>query len=241
VDYGGFRGLTQCAPGAFETDMAKFISTIAGAALIAAGAALAFFSAGGLTPLAVFLISSGAGMLLSGIGTLLSKGPLTGVGSSQRNPIAPWNAVYGRAKVGGTIIYIGEFDELNKYLDLVIVLACHPCKSVDALLFDGQRIRLDGNGCSFHTDQQTVSIDSITRDNGVVTVVLSGAVTDLQDGDTLIVKNVTSDPSLNGKFPVIVLSSTSLRYICGGSSGSGSGGNDMAGLPRQGTYGGRAR
>src|ERR1700722_1383439 len=130
--------------------MAKFISTIAGAAMIGTGLFLEFVTFGASTPLTMFLISAGTGMVIFGIGTMLAKGPLSGISTATRNPIAPWNVIYGRAKVGGTLVYFGSFDDADKYLDLVIVLACHPCQSVDALLFDGRRIQIDpASGSSF--------------------------------------------------------------------------------------------
>src|SRR5580658_10482767 len=148
--------------------MAKFVSTIAGVALVGAGLFLEFVTIGASTPLTAFLISAGIGMVMSGIGTLLSQGPLTGTSSASRNPVAPWNVVYGRAKVGGVLVYFGQFGDNNKYLDMVFVLACHVCKSVDSLLFDGQRIQMStndegagtfvGSGDSFTPLQQTLSI-----------------------------------------------------------------------------------
>lgn len=199
--------------------MSKFIGIAIGAAEIATGALLEIFTFGASTPLTMFLISSGAGMLISGIGTLLS-GTVHGTSTGTRNPIAPWNVVYGRAKVGGTLVYFNEFGDNNKYLDMVFVLACHPSKSFDALLLDGQRIRLDSNGCSFTPTQQTVSIVSISRTNDVVTVQTASAITDLQTADSIQIKNVSgsldSDKTFNGIFPVTVIDATHFSYINGG-------------------------
>lgn len=200
------------------------VETIAGAIQIAVGAVLEFIPGG--QAIGTMLIISGAGMVLSGVGTMLSKGPLTGTGSATRNPVGPWNILYGRGKVGGTIVYLSEFDDDNKYLDMVCVLASHACQSVDALLFDGQRIRLDANGCSFSppSDQTGPNITSITRSNGIVTVDFASAITDLETGDFLIIKNVTGDLTFNGKYPVTVITSTSVSYVCGGADGTGTGG-----------------
>jgi hypothetical protein len=202
--------------------MSKFVGVIIGGLEIAVGIVSEILLPG--NPLGIYLIASGVGMVLSGIGTLLSQGPLTGTATLSRNPIAPWNVVYGRQKVGGILVHISEHDDSNKYLDLVVVLACHACKSVDALLFDGQRVRLDSNGCSFEPTQQTVSFASVTRVNDVVTAVVASAITDLQTGDSLIMQNV-SDHTFNGRYAVTVISPTSFSYICGGTattvSGSG--------------------
>jgi hypothetical protein len=171
------------------------------------------------------LIMAGIGTLLTGIGTLLSKGPLTGTSLLSRNPTAPWNVVYGRAKVGGVLVHISEHDDSNKYLDLVIMLACHACKNVDALLFDGQRVRLDNNGCSFEPTQQAVGFVSLTRTNDVVTAVLTAGITDLQTGDTLQIENVW-DGTFNGRFAVTVIDSVTFSYLCGGAATTISGSGD---------------
>lgn len=200
--------------------MPKWVGAIVGAAEIGIGAALEVFTFGASTPLTALLISSGAGMLISGIGTLLSQGPVKGTSTASRNPLAPWNVVYGRSKLGGTLVFLNEFGDNNKYLDMVFVLACHACQSFDALLLDGQRVRLDQNGCSFTPTQQTVNIVSISRTNDVVTVQTDGAITDLQVGDSLQIKNVSgtldSDKSFNGIFPVTPVDATHFTYINGG-------------------------
>jgi hypothetical protein len=198
--------------------MSKWTGVILGGLEIVAGVLLIATPAGG------YLIAAGVGTVLAGIGTLLSQGPLTGTSTLSRNPVAPWNVVYGRQKVGGILVHISEFDDSNKYLDLVSVLACHASAGNVVLLFDGQRVRLDGNGCSFEPTQQTISFISVTRSNGVVTAVLSSPITDLQTDDTLQIQNV-SDHTFNGKYPVTVVDSVTFTYICGGSattvSGSG--------------------
>jgi hypothetical protein len=77
------------------------IDTIIGGLEVAAGILLEVIS-GGLNPAGYFLIAAGAGMILTGIGTLLSGNAL-GVVQASRNPIEPWRIIYGRSRVGGTI------------------------------------------------------------------------------------------------------------------------------------------
>jgi hypothetical protein len=202
--------------------------------MVGAGLFLEFVTLGASTPLTVFLISAGIGMVISGIGTLLSKGPLAGTSTASRNPIAPWVVVYGRAKVAGTLVYFSEFGDNNKYLDMVFALACHPCQSFDALLFDGQRIQISTNkgsfngvsGDSFSPVQQNLPISHISRANNVVTVVLLQDIPLLQAGDNVIIQNVSGDYTLNGRFPVEQIisqvyapgtpGSVTFTYLCGG-------------------------
>ncbi len=203
--------------------MSKFVGVIIGAAEITVGVILEFVP--GMQGLGTFLIIAGAGQLIGGVGTLLSQ-PQGGLAVATRNPVAPWNVIYGKTKIGGTIIYFNESGDNDKYLDIVSVLACHPCDAVEAVLFDNQRLQIDpATGCSFSPVQQTVSISSITRSNGVVTVVLPADIPLLEDGDQLQIKNVTTDKTLNGIYTVTVVSQThgspgtiTFSYICGGAN-----------------------
>ena len=76
-------------------------------------------------PLRGYLISAGIGTVLSGLGTMLSKGPVNGFATTMRNPTAAWRYVYDKTRVGGTIVYMHMWGGNDKMLDLVIVLACH--------------------------------------------------------------------------------------------------------------------
>ena len=197
--------------------MSKWVKIVVGAVLIVG----TILTGGALAPaLAGFLISAGTGLVLSGIGTLLSKGPMQGISTATRNPIAPWNVLYGRGKLGGTIVYINQWGNNNAWIDLVIVLNCHKSKSVDALQFDGQRIALDGNGCSYSPTQISRGISSIVRASDVVTVHLSSPISNLQTGDSVRVRDVTGDLTLNGRFPIQIVNSTTFTYICGGAAAS---------------------
>lgn len=206
------------------------VETIAGAALIIGGIAVAIFVPGGFV-IAEAMITAGAGLVLTGVGTMLTKGPLVGVQTATRNPIAPWNIVYGRKRVGGTVLFINSFGDNDKYLDMVIVLAAHPCKSVDALLLDQQQIQIGSihttangwAGTTFTPLQQDPPITSIQRVGSVVTVHLSQDIPLLKDGDQLIIQNVHPvNANLNGRFAVTVIShgGTNLifSYVSGGTA-----------------------
>src|SRR5437879_6154925 len=74
--------------------MSKFVGVIIGGLEIAVGIASEILLPG--NPLGIYLIASGVGMVLTGIGTLLSQGQLTGTATLSPNPIAPWHVVDGR-------------------------------------------------------------------------------------------------------------------------------------------------
>jgi hypothetical protein len=199
--------------------MPKAIPFIIGGLEIAGGIALEVIS-GGANPYGWYLISGGAGTVLGGVGSLLSQ-PQTGLAAASRNPSQPWNVVYGQVKIGGTIVFVNSHGDSDKYLDLVFVLAAHPCQSVDALLFDNQRVLIDPvTKCSYTPTQRTINIASIVRTQGMVTVTLSGSSGDLQSGDQVDIVNVSgttsNDRSLNGRYYVSVTDPTHFTYLSGG-------------------------
>ena len=201
--------------------MGKFVGVIVGGLEIAVGAVLIATGVG--APIGAFLINAGIGTLISGIGTLLSKGPLTGSVTSEKNPIAPWQICYGQNCVGGTPVYINSWGDNDKYLDMVIVLAAHSCQDIYALRFDGQRIQIDttavpdgvgpsvfpaiNGGTSFTPVQQTIPCGgSISRYNNVVTVYLAQNIPLLVVGDYIIISGVNDllghASDVNGKWQV---------------------------------------
>jgi hypothetical protein len=214
--------------------MSSFIGIIVGAVEIVAGIVtevLVGWTGFGAV-LGGLLISAGAGMILSGLGTLISGSSQSqqgsGVAFASRNPIKSWDIQYGHGVVGGNVVYLNEFGDSNKYLDMVIVLTAHQCQSVDRLLFDKQFVQLNSNGDSFSPVQQTVNIQHIVRQNGVVTVTLGADIPLLQVGDRIAIQNVTGDHTLNGTYPVSEIvsqvyvlgtpGSLVFRYICGGAT-----------------------
>ena len=99
-------------------------AALIGASVLLPGVGLAI-SASMLSSMTGILASAGAGMVLSGVGTLLSQ-KANGIATTSRNPIAPWQVIYGRSKVGGTVVYQEEVASNNRILLLVICFACHP-------------------------------------------------------------------------------------------------------------------
>jgi hypothetical protein len=183
---------------------------LVGAALVAG----TIFTGGALSPaLASFLISAGSGVALSGIGSLIAGlGAATGTGTMTRNPVKPWDVVYGRCRVPGTTVYLNEWGDNNKCLDIVAVLACHPCQDVSAILFNGRMVQIDttavpsgvpastwpaiNGGTSFSPLQETQNISIIARSNNVVTVQTKNFLL-LIAGEYVII-SVTTDPTMNG-------------------------------------------
>ena len=81
--------------------MANLFKEILGGVEIAAGAVSEILSPGNMQ--GIELIAAGTATLVSGV---TQRKPLTGTdGAVNKNPIAPWKIVYGRAGTGGHIEY----------------------------------------------------------------------------------------------------------------------------------------
>src|ERR1700722_15563839 len=202
--------------------------TIAGGAALAGGIVGEVVSGGASTPflielakLAPLLISAGAGLTLSGIGTLIYSGHPNGLATAERNAIAPWRICYGRCRVGGTWIYSNEWGTNFQMFDMVFALCSHPIQSFDMLLFDQSHVAIDTTavppsgyapgstigGTSYTPVQQTVQLNSgvggsVVRSNDVVTVTCPANIPSLVPGDRITLQNVTGDTTLNGTFQV---------------------------------------
>jgi hypothetical protein len=225
--------------------MAGILKLIEGAAEVAAGIAIDIF-APGAAEFGDALIGVGVGTMISGVGSLIQGDPVKGFGTTMRNPIAPWRCCYGRQRTGGTLVYMHQWGNNKQVLDMVIVLAAHPCESVDELLFDQQRVQIDtsaipnsagagytipapeaGSGTSFSPLQQTnVPISSISRAANVVTVVLSHDIPYLTEGDQIGITNangggILDTYALTGVFQVAEIISRvggvlTFTYLSGG-------------------------
>lgn len=134
--------------------MPPIIPIIVGAGLLGAGAAGLSIFVGALTigPSVLFLL--GANLVLGGISQSLSPNPgrenfnqaATGMMITSRQPIAPWQVIYGRRRVGGVITFLDVTGTDNEFLHTVITLACHEVDAIEKMYFDGVEIPLDGSG-----------------------------------------------------------------------------------------------
>lgn len=227
--------------------MSKVVEQLAiGAALVGAAVFIpgGFLAAGsllsGVGGLASILASAGAGMVMSGVGTLLSQ-KATGVHTTSRNPIMPWQVVYGRKKVGGTIVYQEEVADNNRILLLVIAVACHPCQEIEQVWLNNKAIQLqlnpqfgddsnpNGFWQSFDPPQGNWQIETISRTNDVVSVTFTQNPNSLFsgfNGQTLRIENsrdAAGGDSFDGYFPVVQTGNNSFTYTCGGPQGAGTG------------------
>lgn len=117
---------------------------IAGIAIVAAVIVTAIFVPV-LTPFLTSALSAaasiGASLIIGGIAQLLTHVP--GNQIAIRQPAMPWIIVYGRSRVGGSIVYM-SLDSNRQFLNMVIVHAAHPCKAINGYWIDGCLIYFAG-------------------------------------------------------------------------------------------------
>jgi hypothetical protein len=59
---------------------------------------------------------------------------------TNRNPIASRKLVYGKSRVGGTIVFMESTGDTNEYMHLVITLATHELTAVDEVYFGDEKV-----------------------------------------------------------------------------------------------------
>jgi hypothetical protein len=102
----------------------------------------------GSTALGAFALNLGGSLLLSAASSALMRGRETGAAPIQgrmvsvREPVASRRMIYGRARVGGTIVYMStkttSSDRANNELYLVVALSGHRVKSIGAVYLNGE-------------------------------------------------------------------------------------------------------
>jgi hypothetical protein len=208
-----------------------------GAALVG----VSFFVPGGFllagTALSTLLATAGAGMVLSGIGTLLTQ-KANGIATSSRNPLSPWQVVFGRTKVGATVVYQEEVASNNRLLLLVCAIAAHPCDEIEEVWFNNKKLPLQLN--TEFSDTSNPSgfwqswvppnanwvIETISRTNDVVTVTFrqNASVYSQFNGETMHIHgtiDAAGGSTFEGYWPVVQIGPAAFTYTAGGPQGPG--------------------
>lgn len=188
--------------------------------------------------MAASLTSMGASMALAGALSGLSSlmGNQGGVRTAAKNPIGSWGYAYGFQLVAPTEIFQesnnSQGTSNNKELHRVFALACHPCAigplGTWQLRIDGKAVLFHQNGSAFDSyspTQTTLNITSATRAAGVVTIKLSGSLSNYNGLPALI--TTLSDNTMNGTWLLTQPNpsdATTFTYVCGGNNGSATGG-----------------
>jgi hypothetical protein len=151
--------------------------------LIAGAGAIAGFATG--TAGAYFATTFVSTLVLGAVSKAMAKTP-TGASITQqdktvtsRQPIAPHNVIYGRTRIGGTILYM-ESTNANKYLHVVVAIAGHEIDEVEKFYFNDVEVGIDGSGnvqggqykdrariqFKLGTDDQTAFNDLVAESDG---------------------------------------------------------------------------
>jgi hypothetical protein len=130
---------------------ASYAGSTAAAAAVGAG----WFAAGSI---GASLLSGAVGIAVSYAGNaLMADKPDSGQSAGQldqevtnrnitvRQAVAPWQWIYGQARVAGILTYM-EDSPVTGHLHMVITLAGHECEELGDVWFDDEVVPLDGSG-----------------------------------------------------------------------------------------------
>lgn len=126
------------------------VGTLGAAIAISAGTAAIYAGAYIATTLAATAVTSYAINALAGKPSF-SAGDL-GLQSSRAiqnndiNPLAPQRIIYGRARVGGTIVFRGVSGKNNKFLNVVYAIAGHEIDEIEKIYFNDKEVTVNASG-----------------------------------------------------------------------------------------------
>ena len=129
------------------------VSAIAGLASVvgAAGAAgaltgfTAFFGFVATSGLTAFAIGAGLSLISRALMPKPDFGAMMqGVTGTVREPTASRKVIYGKARVGGAVVFIANSNQ-NKELYLVICFACHEIEGFEAVYFNDEKVYENGS------------------------------------------------------------------------------------------------
>jgi hypothetical protein len=180
------------------SEKSGIIDLLVGAAAVVAGALTAGVGSAAVAAISHFLVTAGAGLVLSGLGTLISGAHDPGFSSTIRNPIQPRRVHVGVGRTGGALVYMSYWGGNDVMLDMVIVLATHSCQGGDLsyqlnsssltynmalgknlipeLLFNQKRIQIDRTKAPALASQTGGSSFSPAQQRGNTQVLIYSAV-----------------------------------------------------------------
>jgi hypothetical protein len=129
--------------------VATGIGALTGA--VAGGSAFSLFGTtlakGSLS--AFFATQFTTSLVLGAVSQALAKNASSAVSSGNtitgKNPLSPLQVIYGRTRVGGSIVYM-EGTDSNKYLHIVAAIAGHEIDGIEKFYFNDKEVTIDGSG-----------------------------------------------------------------------------------------------
>jgi len=111
---------------------------------IAAASAATFFAASFATTLVLGGLSQSMAKMPQIGGVVLTRDQTV----TSKQPIGAHVIIYGRTRVGGTIVHM-EATDSNKFLHLILAVAGHEIDAFEKVYFNDEELILDGNGIGY--------------------------------------------------------------------------------------------
>tara|TARA_R110000824_G_scaffold29397_3_gene97888 strand:- start:2794 stop:4470 length:1677 start_codon:yes stop_codon:yes gene_type:complete len=110
--------------------------------------AIAGLSATALTVLGAVVLGGSMVLMMSMTPKIPDLNALLNRGTNIRSPISSRKLIYGKAKVGGTYVFISEGNNNNdrKFLYLIFAMASHECLSFDRLFIGTEEVTVNASG-----------------------------------------------------------------------------------------------
>jgi hypothetical protein len=123
------------------------IAAIAGLASVgSAMAAATTFAIGWTAAATAFAIGAGLSMVSRALMPKPDLGQqIGGLSTTVREATAPRQILYGRARLGGNIVFLANSGSDNKYLHLVLALASHECDELEEVYFNDEKVWSGGS------------------------------------------------------------------------------------------------
>ena len=116
-----------------------------GGAVIAAGGFAAFAAAGG-SLFTAFALGAGLSMVSRALAPSLDVGSqLSGLSTTVRDPASSRKIIYGRVRVGGSVVFVDTTGNDNEYVHLVIAMAGHEIDAFEEIYFNDEKVWDNGN------------------------------------------------------------------------------------------------
>jgi hypothetical protein len=118
-----------------------------------ATSAVVFGLTGAYAAMAAFAIGAGLSMVSRALMPKPDLGQqMGGLSTTVREATAPRQILYGRARLGGNMVFLANSGSDNKYLHLVLTLASHECDGLEEVYFNDEKV---WSGGSFLSDWGT--------------------------------------------------------------------------------------
>lgn len=136
--------------------------------------------------------------MIPGVETPANSQVFRGREEMVRDSVAIKEIVYGRVKKAGPVAFFETSGNRDRYLHIVMILASHPCESVDEVWFDDTMVATGGAVGAQDTQAMTIQGDYTASDVLEVNVQLGKHTAQAGDITSIAPENWTTDHRLEG-------------------------------------------